>query len=109
MNGHAESPPSDLLAKLQAFRRSDDDRDQMVEQLIMDFALLKNDYQDKCNDYESETHSRRKWQNQYREAESALTSMRQSSVRENDPPLAHHYVLTNRCCPRPPTLSPWLL
>lgn len=78
MNGH--TTPSDYAARLEAFRKSDSDRDALVEELIKNYETLKLKYDQKCDDYNNEVESRRMWQGKANANERALTEHRVASV-----------------------------
>jgi len=80
MNGHAT--PASYRERLDAFRRSDADREDMVNEVIRKYEELKMQYDEKCDDYHNEVESRRLWQSKAREHESALREQRQVSVRQ---------------------------
>ena len=80
MNGHG--PPTSYAERLNAFRKSDSDRDDMVNEVIRQYEELKLKYDEKCDDYHNEVESRRLWQSKAREHEGALREQRQASVCE---------------------------
>ena len=60
MNGH--SAPSSYLDRLEAFRKTDADRDALVAEVIRNYEELQHKYAEKCDDYNNEVQSRRLWQ-----------------------------------------------
>jgi len=80
MNGH--QPPISYTERLEAFRKSDADRDDMVSEIIRSYEGLKLQFAEKCDDYNNEVESRRLWQTKARENETALREQRQASVGE---------------------------
>jgi len=79
MNGHS-APSSSYEDRLQGFRRSDQERDALVTELITKYAELQTRYDEKCGDYENEVESRRTWQNNAKMYEREMVSMKQASV-----------------------------
>lgn len=80
MNGHVSS--ASYLERLESFRRSDTERDNMVAEVIEQYRELKLQYDEKCDDYNNEIESRRLWQSKARESDAALREHRQVSVRK---------------------------
>lgn len=78
MNGHAI--PLDYAARLDAFRKSDSERDALVADLVKNYESLKLKYDQKCDDYNNEVESRRMWQNKANANERALNEHRVASV-----------------------------
>ncbi|KAK4987010.1 hypothetical protein LTR66_007707 [Elasticomyces elasticus] len=66
-------------AQLEAFRKSDSERDRLVQELLEQYAKLQADYSDKCNDYENERASRKMWQDKERASSQALAAARQDA------------------------------
>jgi hypothetical protein len=60
-NGAAEVAKMDFPAKMEAFRRSDAERDAMVTELLSSYEELKTKYLEKCDDHSNEVESRRHW------------------------------------------------
>jgi DNA repair exonuclease SbcCD ATPase subunit len=77
MNGHADN----YSERLQAFRDSDKERDELFGSILKNYQDLQAKYDQKCDDYENEIESRRTWQNNAREYNRELTTLRQASVR----------------------------
>lgn len=48
--------------KLDAFRRSDNEREAMITDILRKYDKLLSEYQRKCDDYDNEVESRRMWQ-----------------------------------------------
>ena len=78
VNGHTHPP--DYLARLEAFRKSDAERDALVAELIRNYAELQLKYTEKCDDYSNEVESRRMWQGKASTHERALAEHKQASV-----------------------------
>ncbi|KAK4995103.1 hypothetical protein LTR66_005011 [Elasticomyces elasticus] len=70
---------SKYQAQLEAFRKSDAERDKLVQELLEQYAKLQADYSDKCNDYENERASRKMWQDKERASSQALAAARQDA------------------------------
>ncbi|KXL46403.1 hypothetical protein M433DRAFT_88094 [Acidomyces richmondensis BFW] len=81
MNGHAI--PLDYAARLDAFRKSDSERDALVADLVKNYESLKLKYDQKCDDYNNEVESRRMWQNKANANERALNEHRVASGSNN--------------------------
>ena len=81
MNGlNGSTEPPDYLARLSAFRKSDQERDALVEEIIHKYQELQLIYEQKCDDYSNEVESRRNWQGKAAKSERALMEHRQASV-----------------------------
>lgn len=78
MNGH--SALGSYQERLEAFRRSDAERDALVTELITKYEELQARYDEKCGDYENEVESRRTWQNAAKSSEREMIALRQASV-----------------------------
>lgn len=78
MNGHIL--PSAYKERLDRFKKSDAEREDMLEEIIRNYESLKQEYEEKCDDYNNEVESRRLWQNKAREGARALTEFKQASV-----------------------------
>ncbi|KAF2772936.1 hypothetical protein EJ03DRAFT_286542 [Teratosphaeria nubilosa] len=81
MNGHT-GPPS-YNERLDAFRKSDAERDALVGEIIQKYEELRTKYDEKCDDYHNEVESRRMWQVKAKEGEKALTEHRKTSSSSN--------------------------
>lgn len=73
--------PSSYAARLDAFRRSDAERDALVVELVKEVSELKLKYDEQTDDYNNEVASRRMWQAKAAQSEKALTQQKQASVR----------------------------
>ncbi|KAK5711186.1 hypothetical protein LTR17_018534 [Elasticomyces elasticus] len=82
MNGHA-STIMDYATRMGTFRKSDNERDAMVTELLQEFEELQLKYTEKCDDYNNEVESRRMWQTKARTTEVALTQQKQASGSNN--------------------------
>ncbi|KAH9828890.1 C-x8-c-x5-c-x3-h type zinc finger protein, partial [Teratosphaeria destructans] len=81
LNGHAE--PSSYIQRLDAFRKSDAERDALVAEIIQKYDELRAKYEEKCDDYHNEVESRRMWQVKAKEGEKALTEHKKTSSSSN--------------------------
>ena len=79
MNGHAPSRMG-YSERLEAFRQSDAEREQMVTELIRSYDELSLKYDQTRDDLGNEIESRRMWQSKANSSERALTEQRQASV-----------------------------
>ncbi|KAK5136364.1 hypothetical protein LTR08_003490 [Meristemomyces frigidus] len=82
MNGHS-TPRMGYNQRLEAFRQSDTDRDQMVTEIIRNFEDLSTKYDEMRDDLGNEIESRRMWQSKANTSERALTEQRQASGSNN--------------------------
>ena len=82
MNGH--TPSSLCKEKLEAFRKSDAERDSLVEEVLRKYEELQLKFIEKSDDYDNEVESRRMWQGKASTHEKALAEHKQSSVSEID-------------------------
>jgi hypothetical protein len=87
MNGHIDVP--DYAERLEAFRRSDSERDALVAEVLQKYQELHRKYTEKCDDYSNEVESRRMWQGKASQHERALIEQKQVSVRATTTP---HFV-----------------
>ncbi|THY37761.1 hypothetical protein D6C99_09471 [Aureobasidium pullulans] len=73
-NGHTDTQSflGGLESQLEGFRRSDAERDALVQEVIHKYAELQQQYHNKSEDYENELASRRMWQAQARNFERSL-------------------------------------
>ena len=78
MNGHANH--TSYADRLEAFRKSDTERDALVAEVIRKYEDLQLKFVEKCDDYNNEVESRRMWQNKASSHERALAEHRQASV-----------------------------
>ena len=78
MNGH--TTPSSYLDRLEAFRKTDAERDALVAEVIRNYEELQLKYAEKCDDYSNEVESRRMWQGKASTNERALAQYKQASV-----------------------------
>ena len=78
MNGRIT--PSSYAARLEAFRKSDEDRNALVEELIKAFEDLKQKHEDLSDDYANEVASRRRHQASVKELEMSLMQQKQAMV-----------------------------
>ncbi|KAG9560229.1 hypothetical protein KCU77_g17994, partial [Aureobasidium melanogenum] len=67
-----QSFPRSLESQLEGFRRSDAQRDALVQEMIQRYAELQQQFHHKSEDYENELASRRMWQAQARNFERTL-------------------------------------
>ena len=81
MNGHANH--SSYGDQLEAFRKSDAERDALVAEVIRKYEELQLKYAEKCDDYSNEVESRRMWQSKASSHERALAEHKQASVRSS--------------------------
>jgi antirestriction protein len=79
MNGTA-IPSSGYLDRLEEFRRSDRERDALVEEIIKNYEALRLRYDEKVDDYNNEVESRRMWQAKAKECQTSLAELKQASV-----------------------------
>lgn len=77
MNGHSVVPS--YLERLEAFRRSDAERDSLVAELLRGNEELQIKYTEKCDDYNDAVHSRRMWQSKASLVERQLSELVQAS------------------------------
>ena len=68
------------LARLDAFRKSDQDRNDMVQELIIKYNNLKQLYEHKEAEYESERETRLMWQKTAKEHDSELRQLKLVTV-----------------------------
>ena len=78
MNGH--TTPSSYVDRLEAFRKTDAERDALVAEVIRNYEELQLKYAEKCDDYKNEVESRRMWQSKASTHERSLMEYRQVSV-----------------------------
>ena len=57
MNGH--TTPSSYVGRLEAFRKTDAERDALVAEVVRQYEELQLKYAEKCDDYNNEVESRR--------------------------------------------------
>ncbi|EME42490.1 hypothetical protein DOTSEDRAFT_73356 [Dothistroma septosporum NZE10] len=81
MNDSINTSP--YAARLEACRRSDDDRNALVEELIKAFEDLKQKHEDLSDDHASEVASRRRHQAMVKELETTLVQQRQAMGSNN--------------------------
>lgn len=79
MNGHSNH--TSYAERLEAFRRTDTERDALVAEVIRKYEELELKFAEKCDDYNNEVESRRMWQNKASNHERALAEHKQASVR----------------------------
>ncbi|KAK8211498.1 hypothetical protein M8818_003151 [Zalaria obscura] len=72
-----------IAEKLQFFRNSDAERDQLVQRVLQNYEQLKHEYADKCTDYENEIASRRMWQQKHMQLDRQISESRQASQETN--------------------------
>ncbi|KAF2091568.1 hypothetical protein K490DRAFT_61004 [Saccharata proteae CBS 121410] len=77
MNGSRTDAFYDLDARIQAFRRSDQERDSLLQDIVRQFEQLKVAHSEKCTDFENEVHARRRWQQQTQVLEYEVKAIRQ--------------------------------
>lgn len=77
MNGN---PSSNYSERLQAFRKSDEERDQLVTEIIQKYDELKLKYDERHDDWQNEVASRRMWQSKAQSSEQALIASKQATV-----------------------------
>jgi hypothetical protein len=68
------------VSKFEGFRRSDEEREHMVANLLRRFQDLQTEYQKKCSDYENEVNSRRQYQDEVKRARAEISDARKSKV-----------------------------
>lgn len=78
MNGHTTT--LSYAGRLEAFRKSDTERDALVAEVIRNYEELQLKYAEKCDDYSNEVESRRMWQTKATSNERALVEHKQISV-----------------------------
>lgn len=78
MNGHTNQ--ASYGERLEAFRKSDTERDALVAEVIRKYEELQLKFAEKCDDYNNEVESRRMWQNKASSHERALAEHKQASV-----------------------------
>ena len=66
--------------RLEAFRQSDAEREQMVTELLRNFEQLRDKYEQMEDDLGNERESRRMWQSKANSSDRALVEQRQASV-----------------------------
>ena len=66
--------------KLDAFRRSDNDREAMIKDVLRKYDILLAEYQRKCDDYDNEVESRRMWQQKEYLARNEVKQSRYATV-----------------------------
>lgn len=69
--------------RLEAFRKSDSERDAMVTEILRNYEELHMKYVEKVDDYNNEVESRRMWQSKARTTELALSEQKQASGSSN--------------------------
>ncbi|KAK3674688.1 hypothetical protein LTR78_005410 [Recurvomyces mirabilis] len=82
MNGHMAST-TDYAVRLDGFRQSDAERDTMVSELLAAYEKLKIQYTEKCEDYNNEVESRRKYQRDAKRSQLELSEQKQASGSSN--------------------------
>ncbi|KAK7733392.1 hypothetical protein SLS57_000407 [Botryosphaeria dothidea] len=82
MNGYESMLPA-LEQKLESFRRSDQERDALLQEVVRQYEQLKMAYNEKCGDFDNEVQARRYWQQQFSEASRALVMTRHQA--DNSP------------------------
>lgn len=78
MNGSIST--SSYASRLEAFRKSDDDRNALVEELIKAYEDLKKKHERLSDDYENEVSSRRMHQSKAKDLEMSLVQQKQAMV-----------------------------
>ncbi|KAF4552190.1 Hypothetical protein D9617_11g010390 [Elsinoe fawcettii] len=80
VSSYASGPPPgfDFSHRLEAFRRSDRERDQLMEDLIKAYQSLDNKLQETTSDLANEQQSRREWQRQAQHASESLNRSQQA-------------------------------
>ncbi|EKG09369.1 Zinc finger CCCH-type protein [Macrophomina phaseolina MS6] len=68
-----------LEQKLEFFRRSDQERDALLQEVIRQYGRIQIAYTEKCEDVENEAQARRYWQQQFGEASKVLAMTRQQA------------------------------
>lgn len=71
---------SSYTARLEAFQKSDEERNALFKDLVDQYKQLKERYDEKQGDYDNELASRRMWQQRASASEQALTVQKQVSV-----------------------------
>lgn len=70
-------------SKLEAFRRSDAQREELITDVLRKYDLLLAEYQRKCDDFNNEVESRRMWQQKESLARNEVKQTRYATVSEN--------------------------
>ena len=78
MNGSLKT--SSYAARLDAFRRSDEDRNALVEELIKAYEDLRTRHEQLSDDYEDAVSSRRMHQSKVKDLEMSLVQQKQALV-----------------------------
>ena len=66
--------------KLDAFRRSDTQREEMITDILRKYDTLISEYRRKCDDYDNEVVSRRMWQQKEGMAREEVKQSRYATV-----------------------------
>ncbi|SMR44410.1 unnamed protein product [Zymoseptoria tritici ST99CH_1A5] len=74
---------SSYTARLEAFQKSDEERNALFKDLVDQYKQLKERYDEKQGDYDNELASRRMWQQRASASEQALTVQKQVSSSHN--------------------------
>lgn len=74
------SASASYAERLEAFRKSDAERDEMVAEVIKELEKLKVEVAEKTDDLNNEIASRRMWQSKATQSEQALAQHKQVSV-----------------------------
>ncbi|KAK7547013.1 C-x8-C-x5-C-x3-H type zinc finger protein [Phyllosticta citricarpa] len=83
MNGYEDRYMPVLEDKLESFRKSDQEREALLLDMVREYSQLKMMYDEKCSDYDNEAQSRRYWQTQLGNLNRQLVMMRQEA--DNNP------------------------
>lgn len=68
------------LTRLAAFRQSDQDRNDMVQELLEKYNDMKHLYEEKAAEYDSERETRMMWQKAAKEHDSQLRQLQLANV-----------------------------
>ena len=84
MNGsgstrQADSPPLTLNERLEAFRRSDAERDALLQNVLQAYSQLQQEYETKCIDYDDAVEARRRWQSEASDAKRYVQILQRNS------------------------------
>jgi hypothetical protein len=75
-----ETDVASIATRLEAFRKSDEERNALFDDLVNQYKALKIKYDEKAGDYDNELASRRMWQQRASSSEQALSTHKQQSV-----------------------------
>jgi hypothetical protein len=74
---------SDYLGRLEVFRKSDAERDALLQEVVQAYEALKIQYEEQTADYNNEKDSRRLWQSKANTSQRLLDQHNKQSATSN--------------------------